>query len=115
MGAGLQESGRTITAHSANLPLVTIFTLHLKGATENAGPYVEFSSGGSDCYLWQYDVYDKLPVAVDGKVQVPQGPAGYRGPRELLQKAQYQVSEADETFYQPVPLIPMSESEAATG
>ena len=29
--------------HSANLSMVTVFTLHMLGAIQNAGPYVEFS------------------------------------------------------------------------
>ena len=37
------QPGSPCTPHSANLSLVTVFTLHLMGAIENAGPYVELS------------------------------------------------------------------------
>ena len=39
-------AGLPCTPHSANLSLVTVFTLHLMGAIENAGPYVELSIEG---------------------------------------------------------------------
>ena len=67
-------AGMPITPHSANLSLVTVFTLHLMGAIENAGPYVELSIEEADYYPWQYGVYDELPVARDGKVEIPAGP-----------------------------------------
>ena len=68
------DAGKIITPHTANLSLVTIFTLHLMGAIKNAGPYVEFSIEEEDYYPWQYGIYEDFPVARDGKVQIPQGP-----------------------------------------
>ena len=69
-----RDAGMPVTPHAANLSLVTIFTLHLMGVLENAGPYVEFSIEGSDFYPWQYGIYDELPVARDGRVEIPGGP-----------------------------------------
>src|SRR5262249_7406658 len=36
------EAGLSVVPHSANLSLVTVFSLHLMAAIPNAGPYVEF-------------------------------------------------------------------------
>ena len=84
------------TPHSANLSLVTAFTLHLMGAIEAAGPYVEFAIEGLDYYPWQKDLYDPFPIARDGKVQIPSEPGwGIQIRREWLENAQYQCSELD--------------------
>ncbi len=89
-----QEAGMICTPHAANLSLVTIFTLHLIGAIENAGPYVEFSIEQDDYYPWQYGVYSDLPTAVDGKVAIPDSPGwGIEVNQDWLEKAEYQVSE----------------------
>lgn len=87
------DAGKIITPHTANLSLVTIFTLHLMGAIENAGPYVEFSIEEADYYPWQYGIYDDFPVARDGKVQIPQGPGwGVNISSDWLESADYQIS-----------------------
>jgi L-alanine-DL-glutamate epimerase-like enolase superfamily enzyme len=91
-----QAAGLPCTPHSANLSLVVIFTLHLAGALENAGPYVEFSIEEADYYPWQYGIYTEFPVARDGKVQIPAGPGwGVEISPDWLQRAQYQISQAD--------------------
>jgi L-alanine-DL-glutamate epimerase-like enolase superfamily enzyme len=68
------EAQMTCTPHSANLSLVTVFTLHLVAAVPNAGPFVEFSIEGPDYYPWQYGIFEPALVARDGRVQVPEGP-----------------------------------------
>jgi L-alanine-DL-glutamate epimerase-like enolase superfamily enzyme len=88
------EARKIITPHTANLSLVTIFTLHLMGAIENAGPYVEFSIEEADYYPWQYGVYENLPVAKEGKVQIPEEPGwGVRINPSWLEKSHHQISE----------------------
>ena len=88
-----RDAGMPVTPHAANLSLVTIFTLHLMGALENAGPYVEFSIEGPDFYPWQYGIYDELPVARDGKVEIPGGPGwGIAIRPEWLEKSVHQAS-----------------------
>jgi L-alanine-DL-glutamate epimerase-like enolase superfamily enzyme len=67
-------AGIQCTAHSANLSMVTVFALHLAGAIENAGPFVEFSIETSDYYPWQDGLFDPPLIARDGKVQIPDGP-----------------------------------------
>ena len=91
-----QAAGLPCTPHSANLSLVTIFTLHLMGALENAGPYVEFSIEEADYYPWQYGIYSPYPMARDGKVQIPEGPGwGVEIDPQWLAHASYQISTAD--------------------
>jgi L-alanine-DL-glutamate epimerase-like enolase superfamily enzyme len=46
-----QAAGLPVTPHSANLSLVTVFTLHMMGAIAGAGPYVEFSIEGRTTIL----------------------------------------------------------------
>jgi L-alanine-DL-glutamate epimerase-like enolase superfamily enzyme len=90
-----KKAGLPVTPHSANQSMVTVFTLHLMGAIENAGPYVEFSIEGADYYPWDSDLYEPALVARDGKVQIPDGPGwGVELNRDWLNKASYQKSEA---------------------
>jgi len=105
------DAGKIITPHTANLSLVTIFTLHLMGAIENAGPYVEFSIEGADYYPWQYGIYDDFPIAKDGKVQIPEGPGwGVDINQSWLEQSNYQISEADDASYRLPKLVPMNAS-----
>jgi L-alanine-DL-glutamate epimerase-like enolase superfamily enzyme len=69
-----QAAGLPVTPHSANLSLVTVFTLHLMGAIAGAGPYVEFSIEGADYYPWQEGLFAPALVARGGKVAIPDGP-----------------------------------------
>ena len=88
-----RQAGLKCTPHSANLSMVTVFTLHLMGAIENAGPYVEFSIEGADYYPWQYDIYEPALVAVDGKVQIPDAPGwGVEINSVFLEKTKHQIS-----------------------
>ena len=69
-------------------------TLHLMGAIENAGPYVEYSIEGTDYYPWEMGLFDPVLVAKDGKVQIPEGPGwGVEIRKDWLEKAQYKKSE----------------------
>jgi L-alanine-DL-glutamate epimerase-like enolase superfamily enzyme len=68
-----QAAGLPVTPHSANLSMVTVFSLHLMGAIENPGPYVEFSIEGADYYPWQDGIFRPAPVVRDGKVRIPDG------------------------------------------
>ena len=73
--AGMAEAaGLPCVPHSANLSMVTVFTLHMMGALENAGPYVEFSIEPNAYYPWQEGLFRPALVAREGKVQIPDGP-----------------------------------------
>jgi L-alanine-DL-glutamate epimerase-like enolase superfamily enzyme len=89
-----KAAGLPVTPHAANQSMVTVFTLHLMGALENAGPYVEFSIEGEDYYPWDRNLYEPALIARDGKVQIPDGPGwGVEISKDWLDKAQYQKSE----------------------
>jgi L-alanine-DL-glutamate epimerase-like enolase superfamily enzyme len=88
-------AGLPVTPHSANLSLVTVFTLHLMGALQNAGPYVEFSIEGRDYYPWQEGLFFPPYQIEDGKVRIPDGPGwGVEISKDWLAKAEYHKSEA---------------------
>ncbi len=89
-----QEAGIPCTPHSANLSLVTVFSLHMLGAIENAGPYVEFSIEGLDYYPWQEGLYNPVLKAHDGKVQIPDAPGwGVEIKAAWLAEATHHISE----------------------
>jgi L-alanine-DL-glutamate epimerase-like enolase superfamily enzyme len=91
-----QRAGMVVTPHAANQSMVTVFTLHLMGAIQNAGPYVEFSIEGEDYYPWDRGLYEPALVARDGKVQIPDQPGwGVEISKNWLDAAQYQKSELD--------------------
>ncbi len=63
--------GLPCVPHSANLSMVTVFTLHMLGAIPNAGPYVEFSIEPTG---WTEDLYHPPLEVRDGRVGIPGGP-----------------------------------------
>ncbi len=92
-----EAAGLPCTPHSANLSMVTVFSLHMMGAIANAGPYVEFSiEPDAEYYPWQTDLYRPALVAEDGKVAIPDGPGwGVTINPDWLDQAAYQVSARD--------------------
>ncbi len=90
------DIGLQCVPHSANLSMVTVFTLHMMGAIANAGPYVEFSIEPTEYYPWQQRLYTPALEAIDGKVQIPEGPGwGVQVNPEWLASADRQISELD--------------------
>jgi L-alanine-DL-glutamate epimerase-like enolase superfamily enzyme len=92
-----EAAGLPCTPHSANLTMVTLFTMHLLGAIPNAGKYLEFSIEGQDYYPWQEGLFRKSPYDVrDGKVSIPDEPGwGVEVSPAWLDKADYAISRAD--------------------
>jgi L-alanine-DL-glutamate epimerase-like enolase superfamily enzyme len=90
-----EAAGLPVTPHSANLSLVTVFTLHIMGALPNAGPYVEFSiEPDASYYPWQEGLYDPVLIVRDGNVQIPADPGwGVTIRQDWLDRANYQISE----------------------
>jgi L-alanine-DL-glutamate epimerase-like enolase superfamily enzyme len=88
------EAGLPVTPHSANLGLVTLFTMHLLRAIGGAGRYLEFSIEGPDYYPWQEGLFVESPYRVrDGRVEVSERPGwGVEIHPEWLAKAPYQGS-----------------------
>lgn len=88
-----KEAGLPCVPHSANLSMVTVFTLHMMGAIENAGPYIEFSIEPTP---WVEALYSPELEVRDGKVNIPNGPGwGVEINPEWLANAEYQISELD--------------------
>lgn len=86
-----EEAGLPCVPHSANLSMVTLFTLHMMGAIPNAGPHVEFSIEPND---WVADLFAPALEVVDGKVMIPDAPGwGVTINPEWLAKSNYQISE----------------------
>jgi L-alanine-DL-glutamate epimerase-like enolase superfamily enzyme len=89
------QAGLQFTPHSANLSLVTLFTLHLMGAIDSPGPYVEFSIEDETYYPWQVGLYKPVLEIHDGQVQIPDAPGwGVEIDPEWLKGATYLISES---------------------
>lgn len=93
-----EAAGLPVTPHSANLSMVTLFTMHLLKALPNAGKYLEFSIEGSDYYPWQDGLFVSSPYAIDdGHVIVGEAPGwGVEIDPEWLARSTYQSSELEE-------------------
>jgi L-alanine-DL-glutamate epimerase-like enolase superfamily enzyme len=77
--------------HSANLSMVTVFTLHMLGAIRNAGPYMEFSIEPTS---WTDGLFEPALKVTDGKVPIPDGPGwGVTLSKDWLERAEHQISE----------------------
>lgn len=90
-------AGLPCTPHSANLSMVTLFTMHLLCAIPNAGPYLEFSIEGPDYYPWQEGLFAESPYQVrEGYVHLSDAPGWGAEPHPAwLARAACQVSELD--------------------
>ncbi len=90
-----QQAGLPCTPHSANLSMVTLFTMHLLKAIPNAGKYLEFSIEGPEYYPWQQDLFVKSPYTIrDGHIDVSSEPGwGVEISPEWLARSTYQCSE----------------------
>jgi L-alanine-DL-glutamate epimerase-like enolase superfamily enzyme len=84
------ERGLPCTPHSANLSMVTVFTLHMMGAIKNAGPFLEFSIEPTS---WTDNLFFPTLEIHDGMVAIPDGPGwGVTINPDWLQAADYQIS-----------------------
>jgi L-alanine-DL-glutamate epimerase-like enolase superfamily enzyme len=82
-----EAAGLPCVPHSANLSLVTVFSLHMMGALPNAGRYVEFSIEDTP---WTDNLYSPALTAHDGMVMIPDGPGwGVEINPEWLASAEY--------------------------
>ena len=78
--------------HSANLSMVTVFTLHMLGAIPNAGDYLEYCI---EQVPWTDDLYSPALGVRDGKVMIPSGPGwGVTVNPSWLAAAEHRISEA---------------------
>jgi L-alanine-DL-glutamate epimerase-like enolase superfamily enzyme len=88
-----RQAGLPCTLHSANLSLVTLFSIHFMAAIENAGKYVEFSIEGGDYYPWQNRIFSPGFEIRDGNVLLSDKPGwGIEIDPEWIALADYRVS-----------------------
>jgi L-alanine-DL-glutamate epimerase-like enolase superfamily enzyme len=92
VAAMAEPLGVPVTPHSANVSMVTLFTLHLVAAIPNTGPFVEFSIEPT---TWTNGLYAPALEVIDGAVPIPEGPGwGVTISPGWLASADRQVSEA---------------------
>ncbi len=85
------KAGLKCVPHSANLSLVTVFTLHMMGAIPNAGPHIEFTIEDD---RWTRDLFRPAPEVSDGMVAIPAAPGwGVEVNPDWLSKSKREVSE----------------------
>lgn len=85
------EAGMPVVPHSANLSLVTVFTMHLLAAIPNGGPHFEYSIEKTP---WTDNLFTPALDVRDGQVAMPEGPGwGVQINPDWLAKAERQVSE----------------------
>jgi L-alanine-DL-glutamate epimerase-like enolase superfamily enzyme len=88
-----KQAGIPCTLHSANLSLVTLFSIHFMAAIENAGKYVEFSIEGSDYYPWQANIFSPAFEITDGNVLISDKPGwGIEIDPEWIALSDYRIS-----------------------
>jgi len=90
-----EAAGLPVTPHSANLTMVTLFTMHLMRAIANPGSYLEYSIEGFDYYPWQKGLFTHDPYVVrDGHVTVSDAPGwGVEVAPEWLARSTYRLTE----------------------
>lgn len=85
------KAGMPVVPHSANLSMVTIFTMHMMAAIPNAGPHFEFSIEERP---WTEGLYRPALEVVDGTVAFPEGPGwGVEVSADWVANSTRQVSE----------------------
>ncbi len=83
-----QKAGKLVVPHSAQLSLVTLFSLHFMAAIPNAGPFVEYTIEGD--VNQKEALYSPSLEVQDGKVKIPDGPGwGVKINPAWLEKASY--------------------------
>ncbi len=93
------KAGLPCTLHSANLSLVTLFSIHFMAAIDNAGKYVEYSIEGLDYYPWQRGLFNPGFDIVGGQVGISDSPGwGIEIDPEWLALSDYRVSYTGSRF-----------------
>jgi L-alanine-DL-glutamate epimerase-like enolase superfamily enzyme len=84
-----RDAGLPCVPHSANLSLVTVFTLHLLGAIPN-GIYLEYCIEDMD---WTKGLFEPELAVKEGKIRIPDEPGwGVNVSATWMEQSQYQIS-----------------------
>jgi L-alanine-DL-glutamate epimerase-like enolase superfamily enzyme len=87
------EAGKLVVPHSANLSMVTLFSLHMMAAIKNAGGYVEYSIESSRSLRGMFEPALSVESIRDGKVAIPAGPGwGVKIGKRWLEDCKRQVT-----------------------
>jgi len=90
-----EQVGMKCILHSANVAMVSVFTLHVMGAIHNAGPFFELSIEPGGIAKQAAELYQPFLETKDGAVAIPDGPGwGVEFRQDWLSGADHQVSEA---------------------
>lgn len=84
-------AGKLVVPHSANLSMVTLFSMHLLAAIPNAGPHLEYT------IEWDQSlnrmIYEPKLEVKEGKVRIPEAPGwGVKIDQDWLNSATYKMS-----------------------
>ena len=94
-----RAAGLPCTLHSANLSLVTLFSIHFMAAIENAGKYVEYSIEGLNYYPWQAGIFSPGYEITNGRVEISDAPGwGIEIDPEWLALSDHRVSYTGSRF-----------------
>lgn len=86
------DAGLPVVPHSANHSMVTVFTMHMLAAVDNAGEYFEYSIEDH----WAEGLLEPELVVEDGEIAVPDGPGwGVSIDPAWLATSSYEASTAD--------------------
>ncbi len=85
MAAG---AGMPVRPHAANLSMVTVFTAHMLGAIDNAGP-LEFSIEDAP---WVEGIFEPELKVSNGMLQIPDGPGwGVTICKKWMEQSEYKI------------------------
>ena len=89
------KAGKLVVPHSANLSMVTLFSIHLLAAIPNAGPYVEFTiEWNENVNREAREVFSPALEVKDGRVKIPDASGwGVKFNPDWLKSADYQKTE----------------------
>ena len=90
-----EKEGIQVVPHSANLNLVTIFSVHLLGAILNSAPYLEYTIEHDSAINQEAKkLYSPQLEVTDGAVSIPAEPGwGVKIHQDWMEEAEYQKSE----------------------
>jgi L-alanine-DL-glutamate epimerase-like enolase superfamily enzyme len=88
------KRGMNCIPHSANLSLVTVFTLHMMAAIANAGPFIEYSIEENDWISpWIEELYFPALEVENGSITIPDGYGwGIEINKDWLKNCNHQIS-----------------------
>ena len=90
------QAGRPVVAHSANISLVEVFSLHLMAASPNAGRFLEHTiEDDAAINRLSAEMYEPQLVVREGRIRLPDGAGwGVRIQPSWLERAERRITPA---------------------